>query len=120
MESSNTSSSASDSFSTEDGAFEIRSPINMCEALSASSSNCDAQCSPSLEACVPGLTIPQERDILRTLREKSLHLTEETKVTDTMTAYDFAFFYVENDRRRRIVNIKRSKERAKARQKNLH
>ena len=64
---------------------------------------------------VRGATIAQEREYLHAIRRLALDVDAATMVSDAMSAQQFAFEYVRNDRTKRQANIARSKERRKRR-----
>lgn len=71
-----------------------------------------------MSACVDGVSIRLEREYLQRIRCWSLNITECTLV-DTerlITAEHFALQYVQTDRRKRIENTRRSKDKRRQRE----
>lgn len=71
-----------------------------------------------MSACVEGISIRLEREYLQRIRCWSLNITDCTLVdTENMlTAEQFALQYVQTDRRKRIENTRRSKDKRRQRE----
>lgn len=69
----------------------------------------------TLEPCVAGATIAQERKWLELIRLMALDVDDTTLLAPGLRATEFAFLYVREDRTKRQANIRRCKENKKQR-----
>lgn len=67
----------------------------------------------TLEPCVAGATIAQERKWLELIRLMALDVDDTTLLAPGLRATEFAFLYVREDRTKRQANIRRCKENKK-------
>lgn len=89
---------------------------NSREDISMSGSNNSVR--KEMSACVEGISIRLEREYLQRIRCWSLNIDQRTTVDleSNVTAEQFALQYVQTDRRKRIENTRRSKDKRKQRE----
>lgn len=74
-----------------------------------------------LMSCVEGVSVPEERKLLREIRELGINnIDATTRLSNGWLAEEFAMMYVIGSRKKRIFNTKRSKLKRKARDVNNH